>query len=68
MAPKATPTAIVSLLNAQVNAAQADTGIQRFADIGSSTFAGTAEAFSKFLVEDTERTGKIIRFAGLKPG
>lgn len=69
VAPKSTPAAIVALLNAQVNAALADPGIKkRFEDIGSSTFPGTAEAFGKFLVEDTERMGKIIRFAGLKPG
>ena len=68
VAPKGTPASVIELLNREANAALADPGIiKRFQDLGSATFPGTPAAFGAFLIEDTERMGKIIKLANIKP-
>ena len=67
VAPKNTPAAIIALLNKQANEAMRDPKIrQRFIDMGGPPVGGTPEEFGKFLVEDTERWGKVVQFAGVK--
>ncbi|HLQ89261.1 MAG TPA: tripartite tricarboxylate transporter substrate binding protein [Xanthobacteraceae bacterium] len=66
-APKATPTEIVDRLNREVNAALIDPRIKaRLADIGAISFATSPGEFAKFIAEETEKWGKVIRFAGIK--
>jgi len=68
VAPKDTPAAIVERLNKEINAILADPQIKaRIADMGASPFAGSAADFAKFVAEDTERWGKVIRAANIKP-
>ena len=56
------------MLNREINAALADSGIKaRIASMGVSGLGGSAADFAKFLAEETEKWAKVIQFAGLKP-
>jgi tripartite-type tricarboxylate transporter receptor subunit TctC len=67
VAPKNTPAEIVERLNKEINAILADPQVRaRIADLGASPFPGSAADFARFLVEDTERWGKVIREANIK--
>lgn len=66
-APANTPLEIVGILNKQVNAALADPTLKaRLADLGAEPFAGSPAEFGKFIVDYTEKWGKVIRAAGIK--
>jgi tripartite-type tricarboxylate transporter receptor subunit TctC len=66
-APANTPLEIVGILNKQVNAALADPTFKaRLADLGAEPFAGSPAKFGKFIVDYTEKWGKVIRAAGIK--
>jgi tripartite-type tricarboxylate transporter receptor subunit TctC len=66
-APKATPAEIVDKLNKEINAALDDPKMKaRLADLGGAPFPGSPAAFGKHLADETEKWGKVIRFAGLK--
>src|SRR5499427_5625828 len=66
-APANTPPEIVEILNKQVNAALADPTFKaRLADLGAEPFAGSPAEFGKFIVDYTEKWGKVIRAAGIK--
>jgi len=66
-APANTPPEIIAILNKQVNAALADTTFKaRLVDLGGEPFASSPTDFGKFIVEYTEKWGKVIRAAGIK--
>jgi tripartite-type tricarboxylate transporter receptor subunit TctC len=66
-APVNTPPEIIAIVNKQVNAALADTAFRaRLADLGGEPFPSSPADFGKFIVEDTEKWGKVIRAAGIK--
>jgi tripartite-type tricarboxylate transporter receptor subunit TctC len=66
-APKRTPAEIVERLNKETNAAISDPKLKkRFADIGAEPLSMTSDEFAKFIVEETEKWGKVVKFAGLK--
>ena len=66
-APKGTPPEIVERLNKEVNAGLATANLKaRFADLGASVFPVSAAEFGKFLAEDTEKWGKVVKFSGAK--
>jgi tripartite-type tricarboxylate transporter receptor subunit TctC len=66
-APANTPLEIVGILNKQVNAALSDPTFKaRLADLGAEPFAGSPAEFGKFIVDYTEKWGKVIRAAGIK--
>ena len=66
-APANTPPEIVGILNKQVNAALADPTFKaRLADLGAEPFAGSPAELGKFIVDYTEKWGKVIRAAGIK--
>jgi tripartite-type tricarboxylate transporter receptor subunit TctC len=68
VAPKDTPAGIVDTLNQAVNAALADPEMkQRFLDLGCAVFTGTPADFEKFIVDETAKWSKVIKFAGIKP-
>jgi tripartite-type tricarboxylate transporter receptor subunit TctC len=68
-APKNTPTEIIAKLNEAINAALADPNFKaRLSDLGGQTFAGSPAEFGKFLVDETDKWAKVIKFAGIKPG
>jgi len=66
-APKAIPAEIVDKLNKEINAALADHKIkERLADVGSTPVIGSAADFGKFIADETEKWGKVVKFAGVK--
>src|SRR5262249_7282697 len=66
-APKATPAEIVEKLNKEINAALADYKIKaRLADLGSTPLVGSATDFGKLIADETEKWGKVVKFAGIK--
>jgi tripartite-type tricarboxylate transporter receptor subunit TctC len=65
--PANTPPEIVTILNKQVNAALADPSFKaRLVDLGADLFASSPAEFGKFIVEYTEKWGKVIRAANIK--
>jgi tripartite-type tricarboxylate transporter receptor subunit TctC len=66
--PAGTPVEIVAKLNQEINAALADASFKaRLADLGGQPFAGSPEDFGKFLAAETDKWGKVVRAANLKP-
>ena len=66
-APRNTPAAIIDKLNKEINAALADPKLKaRLADLGGTVFPGTPADFGKFIGEETEKWGKVIRAANIK--
>jgi tripartite-type tricarboxylate transporter receptor subunit TctC len=66
-APKDTPTEIVEKLNREITAALADATLKaRLADLGAEPMPMTPIEFGKFVVEETEKWGRVIKFAGIK--
>ena len=39
----------------------------RIADLGATPFVSSPADFAKFIAEDTEKWGKVIRAANIKP-
>jgi tripartite-type tricarboxylate transporter receptor subunit TctC len=67
-APKGTPLEIVEKLNREINAGLADPKIRaRIADLGSVAMPMTRTEFGKLFADDTEKWGKVIRAANIKP-
>jgi tripartite-type tricarboxylate transporter receptor subunit TctC len=67
--PKNTPAEIVDKLNKEINAALVESEIKaRLADLGGTVLlAGSPADFGKLIIEGTEKWGKIIRAANIKP-
>ena len=67
-APKNTPAEIVDRLNKESNAAVADPGTKaRLAELGTALLQMTSTDFGKLLADETEKWGKVIRAANIKP-
>jgi tripartite-type tricarboxylate transporter receptor subunit TctC len=67
-APKNTPAEIIDKLNKEINAALADPKIKaRFADLSGTVIAGSPADFGKLIADETEKWGKVIRAANIKP-
>ena len=67
-APKNTPVTIVGKLNNEINAALADPQVKaRLADLGGMPLAGSPHDFGKLIADETEKWGKVIRAANIKP-
>ncbi len=67
-APRNTPPEIIDRLNKEIAAALADPKIKaRFADLGGTATALTPAEFGKLLADETEKWGKVIRAANIKP-
>jgi tripartite-type tricarboxylate transporter receptor subunit TctC len=63
-APRNTPAGIVDRLNKEINAGLADPKIQaRLAELGGTTFPGSAADIGKLVAEESEKWGKVIRTA-----
>ena len=67
-APKNSPTEIIGLINREINAGLADPKTKaRFTEIGGEPLAGTPSEFGKFVVDETEKWAKVVKFTGMKP-
>jgi tripartite-type tricarboxylate transporter receptor subunit TctC len=68
VAPKGTPAEIVEKLNKEINAGLADPKMKaRLAELGGMVLAGSPADFAKFIADETEKWGKVIRAANIKP-
>jgi tripartite-type tricarboxylate transporter receptor subunit TctC len=66
-APKNTPPEIIGKLNKEINAALADPVLKaRFANLVSTVFPTSPAEFGKFIADETEKWGKVIRAANIK--
>jgi tripartite-type tricarboxylate transporter receptor subunit TctC len=66
--PKNTPAEIIDKLNKEINAALADPKVKaRIADLGNVPMPMTPAEFGKFITEETEKWGKVVKFSGARP-
>ena len=66
-APKNTPAEIIDRLNGGINASLGDLKIKaRLTDLGGTALPGSPADFGKLIAEETEKWGKVARFAGIK--
>ena len=67
-APKSTPLEIIDKLNKEINASLADPKMKaRIAETGGTVLAGSPTDFEKLIAEETDKWGKVIRAANIKP-
>ncbi|MGD0025525.1 MAG: tripartite tricarboxylate transporter substrate binding protein [Xanthobacteraceae bacterium] len=67
-APKNTPAEIIDKLNKEINAGLADSKMKaRLADLGVAVVQTSPAEFGKFIADETEKWGKVIRAANIKP-
>ena len=66
-APKNSPKDIIDKLNLEINAGLADPKLTaRLIDLGGVPMSVTPADFGKFIADETEKWGKVVKFAGLK--
>jgi tripartite-type tricarboxylate transporter receptor subunit TctC len=62
-----TPPDVVEKLNGEISAALADPATKaRLLDLGVEPMPMTPAAFGKFMAEETDKWGKVVKFANLK--
>ncbi|MGA8626049.1 MAG: tripartite tricarboxylate transporter substrate binding protein [Pseudolabrys sp.] len=66
-APKNTPKEIVDKLNQEINTGLADPKLKaRLEELGGVPMSMTPTDFGKFITDETEKWGKVVKFADLK--
>jgi tripartite-type tricarboxylate transporter receptor subunit TctC len=66
-APRATPPDVIEKLDRQINLALRDPKIvARFADLGGAVLASSSADFGRFIADETEKWGKVIRAAHIR--
>jgi len=67
-APTKTPPDIIAKLNKTINAVLAEPAIKtRFTELGAEPMIMTPAEFGKYMAEETEKWGKVVKFAHIKP-
>ena len=67
-APKNTPPEVIAKLNSEINTALADPKLKaRLAEMGGITMPMTPAEFGKLIADETEKWGKVVRAANIKP-
>ena len=67
-APRGTPPEIIEKLNKTVNAILADPAVKKkFADMGATLIMSSPADFGKYVADETEKWGKVVKFSGAKP-
>jgi len=67
-APAKTPPEIIAKLNETINAVLAEPAIKtRFTELGAEPMIMTPAEFGKYMAEETEKWGKVVKFAHIKP-
>ena len=68
VAPRSTPAEIVSRLNQEINLALADPKMkQRITELADTPLSLSVVDFTKLIADETEKWGKVIRAANIKP-
>jgi tripartite-type tricarboxylate transporter receptor subunit TctC len=63
-----TSAEIIDKLNSEINLALADAKMTaRIAELGTTVFPGSAADFAKFVADETEKWGKVVKISGAKP-
>src|SRR5206468_1354636 len=67
-APRNTPTEIIRRINREISGGLADSRIKlRMAELGATGFAIPPDEFGMFIADYTEKWGRVIRAANIKP-
>jgi tripartite-type tricarboxylate transporter receptor subunit TctC len=67
-APKNTPVEVIDKLNKEIDAGLTDPKIKaRLGDLDGTVLGGSPADFGKLIAEETEKWGKVIRAANIKP-
>ena len=67
-APKGTPAEVIAKLNREINAALADPKLTaRLAEMGGVPTPMTPAELGKLIADETEKWGKVVRAANIKP-
>jgi tripartite-type tricarboxylate transporter receptor subunit TctC len=67
-APRNTPAALIDQLNSEINAGLSDAAMKgRLAKLGGTVLPGSPADFGKLIADETEKWGKVIRAANIKP-
>jgi tripartite-type tricarboxylate transporter receptor subunit TctC len=65
--PRATPVGIIDKLNREINAGLANPKLQaRLAELGTTPMPGSPEDFARFLADETEKWGKVVKASGAR--
>jgi tripartite-type tricarboxylate transporter receptor subunit TctC len=65
---KSTPVEIIDRLNKAIDASIADPEMKaRIAKLGATPLPGSPADFNKFMADETEKWGKVVRAANIKP-
>ena len=65
---KGTPTEVIERLNKAINESLADPKMKaRLADLGGTALPGSPVDFGKLIADETDKWGKVVKFAGAKP-
>jgi tripartite-type tricarboxylate transporter receptor subunit TctC len=68
VAPAGTPPDVIATLNKEITAIIADKGFHdRMTKIGVDVVGSTAAGYAKFLADEYNKWGKVVKAAGLKP-
>ena len=68
MAPKGTPADIVMKVNREINVGLADPALRaKIANLGGGIVASSPGEFGRLMADETEKWGKVVKFAGVKP-
>jgi tripartite-type tricarboxylate transporter receptor subunit TctC len=66
-APRNTPAEVIDKLNKEINAVAADPNMKaRLDGLGVDPMSMTSAEFGKFIADETEKWGKVIRAANIK--
>src|SRR5262249_9711583 len=67
-APSNAPAEVIGRLNKEVNVALTDSKMKaRLADLGGTVLPGSPSDFRRLVADETEKWGKVIRAANIKP-
>jgi tripartite-type tricarboxylate transporter receptor subunit TctC len=67
VAPKNTAAEVIDKLNSEINAGLAEPKLKaRFGDVGSTVFPASPGEFGRFIADETEKWGKVVKFAGIR--
>ena len=67
-APRNTPAEIVEKLNREVHAGFGDPRVKaRLVELGGMLLTGSSADFGRFMQQEAEKWGKVVKFSGAKP-
>src|SRR5262249_6333962 len=66
-APRGTPAAVIDMLNKETNAGLRDAETsERLAEQGGAVLPGSPAEFAALIADETEKWGRVVKFAGAR--